>query len=224
MLGPLAPPFARERPCMTDKHVLFINGSVRGEHGNTAELVSRARTLLPPGTSASELVLTSYQGTIEAVAERMRRADALVFASGVYWGNWGSPLQRFLEVLTAYEVSAVFMGKPVAVLATMDSVGGSDMTQRLLGVLSNFGCLVPPLCSLVLSRVGAQAGGHHADADVWKLGDVRNILHNLLAATEARALPWQVWPVAPTGTTHGPYRADGPLHGGLPHFIADRES
>lgn len=210
---------------MTSQHVLFINGSLRGAHGNTAALIKRAQGLLPAGVSACEVVLASYVGTTEALAERVQHADALVFASGVYWGNWGSPLQRFLEVITAYEVSAVFMGKPVAVLATMDSVGGSDMAQRLLGVLSSFGCLVPPLGSVVLSRVGMHAQCETADADVWHIEDVQSLLHNLLVATGLRVLPWQTWRFAQTGATHGPYCASGPLLGGLPRFIEheDRE-
>jgi hypothetical protein len=36
-------------------------------------------------------------------------------------------------------------GKPVCVVATADSVGGSDVAERLLGVFSTLGPFVPPL-------------------------------------------------------------------------------
>ncbi len=106
--------------------LLFVNGSVRGDSGNTAALGREVIRLLPEGTQADELVLASYSGTVEALVERVERADALLFGTGVYWGSWGSPLQRFLEVMTAYELESCFLGKPVGAVVTSDSVGGLD--------------------------------------------------------------------------------------------------
>ena len=74
--------------------LLLLNGSVRGSTGNTASLLARADAALPEGWRSDTLSLAEYSGSVEAIAGRLLAADAFLIGSGVYWGSWGSPLQR----------------------------------------------------------------------------------------------------------------------------------
>ena len=199
--------------------LLFVNGSIRGDSGNTAAVGRHARGLLPAGSRGDELVLASYRGMVEALVERVERADAILFGTGVYWGSWGSPLQRFLEVLTSYELEPCFLGKPVGAVVTADSVGGLDVAQRLLGSLSLFGCCVPPLSTLVLSRVACAAGASPENDDVWQLADLEVVVGNLLKASALGQVDWSAWPARRLPRVSGEYPASGPLGGGLAQFL-----
>jgi len=203
-------------------HILFLNGSIRGASGNTARWFDRARGVLPAETTHDTLTLAEYGGSVEGLAERLLAADALLFGSGVYWGSWGSPLQRFLEVMSSYELSACFLGKPVAALISADSVGGLDVAQRLLGACSLLGCVVPPLSTAVVSRVATAAieADPEANADVWHADDLGVVINNLLVAAKAlRGASWSTWPVKQLPRVEGPYPAQGALASGLAKFM-----
>jgi multimeric flavodoxin WrbA len=148
-------------------------------------------------------------------------ADALLVGSGVYWGSWGSPLQRFLEVISAYELSPCFLGKPVGAALTVDSVGGLDVAQRLLGAFSLMGCIVPPLSTLIVSRVGCVATqvNPQANDDVWQIDDLNVVVQNLALARSLSGVPWATWPVRKLARTAGPYPAHGVLPDGLDKFL-----
>ena len=200
--------------------LLLLNGSLRGTEGNTARLLQRAAQSLPSSWQADALCLADYRGTVEALADRLSSADAFLIGSGVYWGSWGSPLQRFLEVISSYELSSCFLGKPAGALISADSVGGLDVAQRLLGAFSLLGCLLPPLSSVVLSRAAcaATAADPEANADVWQLEDVDVVLQNLLLARAFAETAWSTWPVRKLARIEGDYPAHGPLAAGLEKF------
>jgi NAD(P)H-dependent FMN reductase len=201
--------------------LLLLNGSVRGSTGNTARLLAHAAELLPSGWQGDMLSLAEYSGSIEALVERLLAADALLVGSGVYWGSWGSPLQRFLEIISAFELSPCFMGKPVGAALSVDSVGGLDIAQRLLGAFSLMGCVVPPLSTLVVSRVGITAtrADPVANEDVWQIADLDVVVQNLILAQSARAVPWATWPVRKLARVEGSYPAHGVLAAGLDKFV-----
>ena len=200
--------------------LLLVNGSLRGAQGNTARLLERAALALPADWLTQTLCLAEYTGSVEALAEQLVQADAFLLGSGVYWGSWGSPLQRFLEVMTAYELSPCFLGKPVGALISADSIGGLDVAQRLLGAFSLLGCLVPPLSTVVLSRVANLAidADAEANADVWHADDAAIVVQNLVAAQSLRAIPWSTWPVRHLARLSGAYPAHGPIANGLEKF------
>jgi NAD(P)H-dependent FMN reductase len=201
--------------------LLLLNGSVRGSTGNTASLLARADAALPEGWQSDTLSLAEYSGSVEAIAGRLLAADAFLIGSGVYWGSWGSPLQRFLEVISAYELSACFLGKPAGAALSVDSVGGLDVAQRLLGAFSLLGCVVPPLSTLVVSRVGGAASRSDAKAneDVWHVDDLDVVVRNLVLAQSSRATPWATWPVRKLARVDGPYPTHGVLAAGLDKFL-----
>jgi NAD(P)H-dependent FMN reductase len=200
--------------------LLLLNGSLRGSDGNTAQLLRRAARALPASWQTDTLCLADYRGTVEALAERMSNADAFLIGSGVYWGSWGSPLQRFLEVISSYELSPCFLGKPAGALISADSVGGLDVAQRLLGAFSLLGCLLPPLASVVLSRAAcaATASDPEANADVWQFDDLEVVVNNLVLARDFAKTAWATWPVRKLARVVGEYPTHGPLSAGLEKF------
>jgi NAD(P)H-dependent FMN reductase len=200
--------------------LLLLNGSLRGSDGNTAQLLQRAARVLPANWQTDTLCLADYHGTVEALADRLSRADAFLIGSGVYWGSWGSPLQRFLEVISSYELSPCFLGKPAGALISADSVGGLDVAQRLLGAFSLLGCSLPPLASVVLSRAAcaATASDPEANADVWQFEDVDVVVNNLVLARAFAEVAWATWPVRKLPRVAGEYPTHGPLGAGLEKF------
>ena len=200
--------------------LLLLNGSLRGSTGNTAALLQRATGFLAAGWQTDTLCLADYSGSIAALAERLLAADAFLIGSGVYWGSWGSPLQRFLEVMSGYELSACFLGKPAGAVISADSVGGLDIAQRLLGAFTLLGCLIPPLSTVVVSRAAGAASDADPDAnaDVWQIDDLEVVVSNLIAAQALRALPWATWPVRKLPKLEGAYPTHGALAAGLEKF------
>ena len=201
--------------------LLLLNGSVRGSTGNTARLLARAPAFLPEGWQSETLSLAEYTGSIDALAARLVSADALLVGTGVYWGSWGSPLQRFLEVISAYELSPCFLGKPAGAAVSVDSVGGLDVAQRLLGAFSLLGCVVPPLSTLVVSRVGCAATQSDPDSneDVWHMDDLEIVVQNLVRAQSLSRIDWATWPVRQLTRLEGAYPTHGVLAAGLEKFL-----
>lgn len=204
------------------QRLLILNGAIRGSAGNTSRVLATARTTFPADIDVREVVLAEYTGTVENIANEMRDADAFLFATGVYWGSWGSPLQRFLEVMTWLEGSDVLVGKPAGVVVTMDSVGGQDVAQRLLGVLATLGCSVPPMPMVVVSRLSTAVAGTPGNEDLWHVDDIVGLVENLRIGAAARALPWKSWVFERTHAPTGAYPASGPLDLGLPAFGGPR--
>ena len=138
----------------------------------------------------------------------LANADAVVIATGTHWDSWSSALQRFLEDATPSEGSALWLGKPAAIIVTEHSTGGKGVLSRLQGVLVTFGCTIPPLSGLVLSQAALRANDRAPRApraaDFWDLNDLTTVAHNLLLAARTRpdATPWQVWPVDRENTHH----------------------
>ncbi|MFZ5889656.1 MAG: NAD(P)H-dependent oxidoreductase [Myxococcota bacterium] len=199
--------------------LLMLNGSLRGQSGNTHALLELARSWLPADVAAECVSLADYAGSVEALASSLEASDALLFASGVYWSSWGSPLQRFLEVMTSYELSPAFLGKPAAVLFSADSLAGADIAHRLQGVLNHFGCWSPPLSSVVVTRLAGEVRGRVGFEDVFQLDDFRTALQNLCAAAALPKANWSSWGIARTPAVAGAFPSSGPLLAGLPRFV-----
>ena len=209
---------------MVRPHVLVLNGSIRGADGNTGWLVEEAVRRLDDRASAEIIHLADLHDDVDGIVDRLRTASAFLVGTGVYWHAWGSPLQRFLEVVTPFENTDAFFAKPVGALITMDSVGGSELCARLLGVIGSLGCLVPPCSSLVLGRVAMEAaavvprrGEHDPNDDVWQLMDLDVVLHNLLAPLTGEA--YRRWELRPLIAPRGAYPASGRLELGSPRFL-----
>ncbi len=211
---------------MKNNNILIVNGSVRGNLGNSAAIAEKAADIINQSNKgkATILTLTNPMPGIIQVQELLLAHDAFLIISGVYWNNWGSPLQKFIEVFTSCENTPVFWGKPVGCIVSMDSVGGVEVAGRLHAVFSGLGCWSPPCTTLVLSRVGQEAieasKGLDDDPneDVWRLDDMEVVIENLLRATTLDC-EWKAWPHVAYKLTDAPWPTTGPLDIGGPKFI-----
>lgn len=182
--------------------ILLLNASLAGLEGNSARLLAALEARLAVHAELRRAVLVGAKGeTFAELEPALRDADAFVFATGTHWDSWSSPLQKFLEDATPAEATALWLGKPAAVLVTEHSTGGKGVLSRLQGVLVTLGCVLPPLSGLVLSRAAQQArsasGGEAAAGaeDYWSPEDVSIVAHNLLAAARQPRAGWKAWPV-----------------------------
>lgn len=174
---------------------LILNAGLGGAGGNSQVVTERCAALLRASGTAHERVVLRDAAPGD-VAAALGRAERLVVVSGTYWGGFSSLLQQLFEELTPTETSSLWLGKPAAVLVTEHQVGAQAVLSRLQGVLVTFGCLLPPLSGVVISKVGEalRARAPELCDDVWGLEDVATALHNLLAAPFLRDA-YRVWPV-----------------------------
>jgi len=206
---------------------MIINGSLRGAIGNSGALAKRAAQVLTNelDQQVTELTLTDPLPTIREVYDLLIACDGFVVVTGVYWNNWSSPLQRFIEVTTAFENAPAFFGKPVACAVTMDSVGGIEVAARLQAVFGGLGCWNPPCSTLVLSRTGQEAidasAGKDNDPnnDVWGMEDLSIVLQNLVTAAAMPRNNWMAWTHTGLVIPDGPWPGEGSLDMGTPKFL-----
>jgi len=209
-------------------HLILLNASLAGDAGNTAVLLARARRLLArratvesitlaapsvsySSASGSRLFALSSQPSppvsqLSALNSQLSAADGLLIGTGTHWDSWSSVLQKFLEDATATEATALWLGKPAAVVVSEHSTGGKGVLSRLQGVLVTLGCSIPPMSGLVISRAAVIAAQHAPDPaaarDFWCEDDLRVVCHNLAEAARV-SLPhanpplprWRTWPV-----------------------------
>jgi NADPH-dependent FMN reductase len=175
--------------------VLIVNAGLGGSRGNSQVVAEHCSELLR-GLGVPHENLRLVGAASGDVPAALARAERLVFVSGTYWGGFSSLLQQMFEELTPSEASELWLGKPAAVVVTAHQVGAQSVLFRLQGVLVTFGCLLPPMSGVVISKVGEALRAHAPElcGDVWGLEDVAIALHNLLAVPFApRAL--RAWPV-----------------------------
>lgn len=178
------------------KKILVLNGSPSGKKGNSAKFIREVLKSSHISKHAKfEVAHLADSSFSKSLRKSMQAADAFVFVTGTYWDSWGSPLQKLLEDMTELEGDPTFMGKPAAVCVLMHSVGGKGILSRLQGVLSTFGCLIPPMSGMVYSLVSDIALSKKSthSADFWQKEDADLILQNLLLATELN-VKWAEWP------------------------------
>ncbi len=195
-----APSDSATQPTPIRPRILLLNAGLGGPTGNSARALQHLAGYLSPH---AELDLVSLGGDtanpFDRIYPRLSEAHAIVVATGVHWDSWSSPLQCFLEAATPTEATALWLGKPAAVLVTEHSVGGKGVLSRLQGVLVTLGCEIPPLSGLVLSRAGQLARASHpadpAADDLWCTEDLAVVAANVTAAARRRAHAWTTWPV-----------------------------
>ena len=208
--------------------LLLLNAALAGDAGNTAVLLARARRLLARRATVESLTLASLPTSFSdaqlsalhsqplpvsqlsalnsQLVGALTRADGFLLGTGTHWDSWSSVLQTFLEDATPHEGTALWLGKPAAVIVSEHSTGGKAVLSRLQGVLVTLGCTLPPMSGLVLSRAAVLAAHHSplpaTTADFWCEADLRIVCHNLAeaarislpGATPARPR-WRTWPV-----------------------------
>ena len=178
------------------KTILLLNGSPSGSKGNCQILIKKIQKTLPK-TFKTKVIHLNEDINTKILYKSIDTADGFIFVTGTYWDSWGSPLQHFLETVTDLEGTKSFVGKPCAVFVLNHSVGGKAVLSRLQGVLSTFGCLIPPMSGMVYSLVTKLALKNsksvHKD-DLWTLDDLDMIVENFVLAIGIKTA-WITWPV-----------------------------
>lgn len=176
--------------------ILILNGSPTGSKGNCNRFIKTLKKNFSKKQKIKVIHLCQIKKS-SSIIKYIHEASAFIFVTGTYWDSWGSPLQFFLESITDLEGTKAFVGKPCAVFVLNHSVGGKAILSRLQGVLSTFGCLIPPMSGMVYSLVTKLALKNTNSAhknDFWTLDDIEIILTNFKMALEIKTT-WKVWPV-----------------------------
>lgn len=177
--------------------LLVINASLKGDAGNTAVFLAEVREYLAPVADVCSVTLSAADSPdFTSLLPALAAADGFLFGTGTHWDSWSSVLQTFLENATPAEGTAVWLGKPAAVVVSEHSAGGKAVLSRLQGVLVTLGCILPPMSGLVLSRAALIAVDHDAKAarDFWCRDDLAVVCHNLVEAATGTQR-WKTWPV-----------------------------
>lgn len=167
--------------------ILVINGSLGGSSGNSARLLQEIRSRMRTKAQLDVLTLANQPIPMRTLQKKLGQADGYLFLTGTYWDSWGSPMQKFLESVTPWEGTPLWLGKPAACVILMHSVGGKEVLSRLQGVLVTMGCSIPPMSGMAYSLAGeiaAQNESAHGD-DFWRIGDLDIVLENLLEGVSA---------------------------------------
>ncbi len=183
-------------------HLVLINAAIGGLRGNTATALVHAQRRLRRRAEVSTVTLAP-DVSFQQVQPTLAAADGFLFGTGTHWDSWSSVLQRFLEDATPSEGTRLWLGKPAACVVTDHSAGGKGVLSRLQGVLVTFGCEIPPMSGLVLSRATLLAAAHDraASRDFWTPDDLRVVCHNLIEAASGTRR-WRAWPVDRTDVHH----------------------
>ena len=163
-------------------NVLGICGSLRAKSFNRSALVA-ASELMPAGmrltiADYSEVPLFNQdvqdRGMPEAVtrlAQQVREADALLFASPEYNFSISGVLKNAIDWLSRVPAPTPFKDKPVAILsATMGPLGGGRHQYELRKVLGSQDALVlvKPEVFIGMAQTKFDAEGKLADAATRK--------------------------------------------------------
>lgn len=167
------------------KKILVVNGSLGGMNGNTAKLLEVATDLLSKRVIVENYCLGKTGKSRAALILSLDACDGLLIGSGNYWSNYSSLIQAFIEEISDLEGTSSLLGKPVSLLISQHSTGGKEVASRLGDIFNNFGCVLPPQASVVLSMTSQLALEHDpSQNDVWQFSDIETLVHNLVEAVE----------------------------------------
>ncbi len=172
--------------------VLGINASARTD-GFTAELLDKileaargkgARTerldlvrypfpfcvgkySVDPGACGPETCVQGPWDGFGKIAERILGADAVVFATPVYWFSLSAQMKALLERMTSLENQGLLnLGKPMALLAVAEEEGASQALAQMLLPLSYMGFVLAPLGLVYAHRRNARSPELLGDLEV----------------------------------------------------------
>jgi len=123
------------------------------------------------------------------VAERILNADAVVFATPVYWFSVSARMKALLERMTSMENQGLLnLGKPMALLAVAEEEGASQALAQMLLPLSYMGFVLAPLGLVYAHRRGLATFKENPEL----VEDARIAGENLvLMAERLRGAPFQ---------------------------------
>jgi multimeric flavodoxin WrbA len=136
---------------------------------------------LDPASCGPEACVQGPWDRFGRVAERILAADAVVFATPVYWFSASARMKALLERMTSMENQGLLnLGKPMALLAVAEEEGAAQALAQMLLPLSYMGFVLAPLGLVYAHRRGK--GTLKEDLEV--LEDARIAGENLVLMAE----------------------------------------
>lgn len=136
---------------------------------------------LDPASCGPEACVQGPWDGFGRVAERILNADAVVFATPVYWFSASARMKALLERMTSMENQGLLnLGKPMALLAVAEEEGAAQALAQMLLPLSYMGFVLAPLGLVYAHRRGK--GTLKEDLEV--LEDARIAGENLVLMAE----------------------------------------
>ncbi|MFZ8812646.1 MAG: flavodoxin family protein [Thermus aquaticus] len=136
---------------------------------------------LDPASCGPEACVQGPWDGFGRVAERILAADAVVFATPVYWFSASARMKALLERMTSMENQGLLnLGKPMALLAVAEEEGAAQALAQMLLPLSYMGFVLAPLGLVYAHRRGK--GTLKEDLEV--LEDARIAGENLVLMAE----------------------------------------
>jgi multimeric flavodoxin WrbA len=136
---------------------------------------------LDPASCGPEACVQGPWDGFGRVAERILTADAVVFATPVYWFSASARMKALLERMTSMENQGLLnLGKPMALLAVAEEEGAAQALAQMLLPLSYMGFVLAPLGLVYAHRRGK--GTLKEDLEV--LEDARIAGENLVLMAE----------------------------------------
>ncbi len=108
-----------------------------------------------PGLCGPEVCLQGPWDGFGHIAERLSWADAVVFATPVYWFSLSARMKALLERMTSLENQGVWnLGKPMALVAVAEEDGAAQALSQMLLPLSYMGFVLAPMGLVYTHRRG----------------------------------------------------------------------
>lgn len=126
---------------------------------------------LDPASCGPEACVQGPWDGFGKVAEKILNADAVVFATPVYWFSASSRIKALLERMTSMENRGLLnLGKPMALVAVAEEEGASQALAQMVLPLSYMGFVLAPLGLVYAHRQGG-AGPEEALEDARIAGE-----------------------------------------------------
>jgi multimeric flavodoxin WrbA len=167
------PTFDCDMPAGSDLNVLVLNASLKHkdeETSNTKEVaqlvLDNIKEMNSGGTVTTEIIRLADKNIPvglkfkenEAdewpeVAQKLRDADIVIFATPIWWGGRSSLMQRVIERLDAFdeeyiaEGRSAFYNKVAGIVVTGSEDGALSVMGTIMMVLTWMGFTLPPECA-----------------------------------------------------------------------------
>lgn len=151
------------------------------EYGVEVEKFRLANINIPVGLAET----MSENDEWPKIANALRDADIVIFATPVWWGGQSSLIQRVMERMTNFDESYIMTSKSDLYhkVAGLIITGHEDGVQHIVGNLYNFlqwlGFVIPP--ESVAYWVGEVGGGMAGDAEKRRKNQATKAMLNVMA-------------------------------------------
>lgn len=132
----------------TQEVVDMVLEEMRKHDSIEAESIRLADKNIPVGIGFRE----SDDDEWPAIADKMRGADIVIFATPIWWGQRSSLMQRIIERMDAFdeeeinEGRAAFLNKVGGIVITGSEDGAQQVMASIMEVLSFMNFTLPPQC------------------------------------------------------------------------------